>query len=191
MKKGFTLIELLVASLLLGLLVSILTTIFSQSSIAWSTGTAGVVDLDETRRDMAALQASADMLIDKNGLSIQSVFKGMTGADLNNRAYAENAASTVAGSIRIDDPSTWSGISVGGAQSTTGQGAVGDGKGYVFNSLTREKTIKDVGLEGVENINYLSSDPASPGPRRRRTKSQTRFGPTKTSSTRASPREAM
>ena len=46
MKKGFTLIELLVASLLLGLLVSILTTIFSQSSIAWSTGTAGVVDLD-------------------------------------------------------------------------------------------------------------------------------------------------
>lgn len=131
MKKGFTLIELLVASLLLGLLVSILTTIFSQSSIAWSTGTAGVVDLDETRRDMAALQASADLLIDKNGLSIQSVFKGMTGADLNNRAYAENAASTVAGSIRIDDPSTWSGISVGGAQSTTGQGAVGDGKGYV------------------------------------------------------------
>ena len=107
MKKGFTLIELLVASLLLGLLVSILTTIFSQSSIAWSTGTAGVVDLDETRRDMAALQASADMLIDKNGLSIQS------------------------GSIRIDDPSTWRGISVGGAQSTTGQGAVGDGKGYV------------------------------------------------------------
>ena len=131
MKKGFTLIELLVASLLLGLLVSILTTIFSQSSIAWSTGTAGVVDLDETRRDMAALQASADTMLDRNGLSIQSVFRDMTGAALNNRAYTENAASAVAGSVRIDDPSTWSGISVGGAQNATGQGAVGDGKGYV------------------------------------------------------------
>lgn len=131
MKKGFTLIELLVASLLLGLLVSILTTIFSQSSIAWSTGTAGVVDLDETRRDMAALQSSADAILDRNGLSVQNVFKDMTGAALNSRAYAENVESDIAGSVKIDDPSTWSGIAVGGAKNTSGQGAVGDGKGYI------------------------------------------------------------
>ena len=39
MRKGFTILELLVASLLLGMLVTIMTQIVSQSSIAWSTGT--------------------------------------------------------------------------------------------------------------------------------------------------------
>ena len=50
MKKGFTILELLVASLLLGMLMTILTMIFNQSSIAWRTGVAGVADLvDKTR----------------------------------------------------------------------------------------------------------------------------------------------
>ena len=77
MRKGFTILELLVASLLLGMLVTIMTQIFSQSSIAWSTGTAGVVELDDARRDMAALQVKADALIDRNGRSIKSVFTGL------------------------------------------------------------------------------------------------------------------
>ena len=47
MRRGFTILELLVASLLLGMLVTILTMIFNQSSIAWRTGVAGVADLDE------------------------------------------------------------------------------------------------------------------------------------------------
>lgn len=130
MKKGFTLIELLVASLLLGLLVSILTTVFSQSSIAWSTGVAGVVDLDETRRDMAELQVSADALLGRNGLSIQGVFSGM-GNDLNDRACSSSRIGNVGGGVDICNPSTWSEISVGGAKSETGRGALGDGKGYV------------------------------------------------------------
>ena len=130
MRRGFTLIELLVASLLLGLLVSILTTIFSQSSIAWSTGTAGVVDLDRARRDMAALQASADAILGRNGLSVQSVFRGVSGSDLNARGYSESPMTSV-GSVNIESPSTWSNISIGGAQSSSGQGVVGDGKGYV------------------------------------------------------------
>ena len=49
MKRGFTVLELLVASLLLGMLVTILTMIFNQSSIAWRTGVAGVVELDRVR----------------------------------------------------------------------------------------------------------------------------------------------
>ena len=49
MKKGFTILELLVASLLLGMLVTILTMIFNQSSIAWRTGTAVVEDLGDVR----------------------------------------------------------------------------------------------------------------------------------------------
>lgn len=59
-KKGFTIIELLVASLLLGMLVTILTMIFNQSSIAWRTGVAGVADLDDIRDNVAELREEAD-----------------------------------------------------------------------------------------------------------------------------------
>lgn len=70
MKKGFTLIEMLVASLLLGMLVSILTMVFNASSIAWRTGRASVVSLDKMRRQVALRQRVADdmvYLLDRNG----------------------------------------------------------------------------------------------------------------------------
>lgn len=70
MKKGFTLIEMLVASLLLGMLVSILTMVFNASSIAWRTGRASVVSLDKMRRQVALRQRVADDLVyirDRNG----------------------------------------------------------------------------------------------------------------------------
>jgi len=57
---GFTIIELLVASLLLGLLVSILTMIFNQSSIAWRTGLAGTVSMDKVRQNIAELREESD-----------------------------------------------------------------------------------------------------------------------------------
>ena len=60
MRKGFTIIELLVASLLLGMLVTILTMIFNQSSIAWRTGAAGVSELDDIRDNIAELRDEAD-----------------------------------------------------------------------------------------------------------------------------------
>ena len=53
MRKGFTLLEVMVASLLLAMLVTILTMIFNQSSIAWTTGTASVAGLGDVRRDMS------------------------------------------------------------------------------------------------------------------------------------------
>jgi len=59
-KRGFTIIELLVASLLLGLLLTILTMIFNQSSIAWRTGLEGVTDLNEVRAKAAAVRDQAD-----------------------------------------------------------------------------------------------------------------------------------
>lgn len=52
MRKGFSLVELMVASMLLGILVTILTMIFNQSSIAWRTGTSGVAQLQDTRRQL-------------------------------------------------------------------------------------------------------------------------------------------
>lgn len=63
MRKGFTILELLVASLLLGMLVTILTMLFNQSSIAWRTGTAGVAEMDEVRDNIAEIREEADNLI--------------------------------------------------------------------------------------------------------------------------------
>lgn len=60
MKRGFTIIELLVASMLLGMLVTILTMIFNQSSISWRLGVAGVSDMDTIRDNMAMLRDEAD-----------------------------------------------------------------------------------------------------------------------------------
>lgn len=60
MKRGFTILELLVASLLLAMLVTVLTSIFNQSAIAWRTGTAGVADLDAVRNTMAQVRDEAD-----------------------------------------------------------------------------------------------------------------------------------
>ena len=62
MKRGFTILELLVASLLLGMLVTVLTMIFNQSSIAWRTGVAGLMDMDEVRDNMAEVRDDADCI---------------------------------------------------------------------------------------------------------------------------------
>jgi len=57
---GFTLVEVLVASLLLGMLVTILTMVFNQSSIAWRTGKASVAEMDNMRRYYSQIQRHAD-----------------------------------------------------------------------------------------------------------------------------------
>lgn len=62
-KAGFTLLEMLVASLLLGMLVTILTMVFNSSSIAWRTGKAGVAQLSLLRRQLSFAQQRADGLL--------------------------------------------------------------------------------------------------------------------------------
>jgi len=59
-ESGFTLIEVLVASMLMGMLITILTMVFNSSSIAWSTGKAGVAEMDSVRNNMAAASMVAD-----------------------------------------------------------------------------------------------------------------------------------
>jgi len=75
-RKGFTVLELLVASLLLGMLMTILTMIFSQSSIAWRTGLAGVADLDDVREKISDVRYKADNVYVWEGQAkcIRSVF---------------------------------------------------------------------------------------------------------------------
>ena len=46
--------------MLLGMLMTILTMIFSQSSIAWRTGMAVVADLDEIRENVAEVREESD-----------------------------------------------------------------------------------------------------------------------------------
>ena len=72
-KKGFTLIEMLVASLLLGMLVTILTMIFNQSAIAWRTGKAGVSQLSLARRQIAYAARRADNVLPRVSIQDKSV----------------------------------------------------------------------------------------------------------------------
>ena len=62
-RKGFTLLELMVACRLLGMLVSALTMVFNQSSIAWRTGMAGVVNLYNTRTDLGKKHDNYDNIL--------------------------------------------------------------------------------------------------------------------------------
>ena len=62
-RTGFTLLEMLVASLLLGMLVTILTMVFNSSSIAWRTGKAGIAGLSKIRRQLSLAQYRADNLL--------------------------------------------------------------------------------------------------------------------------------
>ena len=63
MKRAFTLIEIMVATMLLAMLVTILTMIFNQSSIAWSTGVASVTALGDTRQQMSVCARESENVI--------------------------------------------------------------------------------------------------------------------------------
>lgn len=109
MKKGFTILELLVASLLLGMLMTILTMIFTQSSIAWRTGEKTVANLDQVRNNMAMLQYESDNLyLWKNGRKclLRSPWKetgelrpGGGGSDSRTIDDSANLSSSVLGSL--------------------------------------------------------------------------------------------
>ena len=59
-RRGFTLIEILVASLLLGMLMTILTMVFNSSAIAWRTGKASNSMMSQARRQLSYSQYLAD-----------------------------------------------------------------------------------------------------------------------------------
>lgn len=63
MRRAFTLLEILVATMLLSMLVTILTMIFNQSSIAWTTGTAAVAGLNDARKEISDYGYEADNVI--------------------------------------------------------------------------------------------------------------------------------
>ncbi len=105
-RAGFTLIEMLVASLLLGMLVTILTMVFNASSIAWRTGKAGVSQLSTMRRQLSLAQNRADNLlprIDTSSKSTMGLVQGAWHADgkLRTRAVSKYQSN----SSGFEDPS--------------------------------------------------------------------------------------
>ena len=63
LRPGFTLLEMLLATVILGLLMSLLTTLFNQGNNAWAVGRASVADLDARRRTLAeASRRAADFI---------------------------------------------------------------------------------------------------------------------------------
>ena len=123
MRKGFTILELLVASLLLGMLLSILTMIFNQSSIAWRTGVAGVAQMDDVRSNVGNLRDEADNVFahgNMTGLRIISLWDD--NGDLRTRACNTEGESGV-------QVSQLSGISASSRQSSMQAISVGSSSG--------------------------------------------------------------
>lgn len=73
--SGFTLIEILVASLLLGMLMTILTMVFNSSAIAWRTGRASNSMMSKARRYLSYSQYLADNALPR----VDTVNKTQTG----------------------------------------------------------------------------------------------------------------
>ena len=99
MRKGFSLLELLVASLLLGMLMTILTMVFNQSSIAWRTGIAGLSDLDDVRETVGQIRTEADNAYVWSGnspqiTSIVSIWRSDSGGKTGSGKLRERAVDT-------------------------------------------------------------------------------------------------
>jgi len=116
-KKGFTLLEVLVASLLLGMLVTILTMVFNQSSVAWRTGTAGVADLDNKRQNIATWQTEADAALPRayGTQKYRVVSPWRENGAIRPRSVEQVDPQNIPGGIDFDRPETWRGLSVPGS----------------------------------------------------------------------------
>lgn len=121
MKKGFTLLELLVASLLLGMLLTILTQLFSQSSIAWRTGESGVAELDRMRADISAIQRDADnaILVSGNLVPLCSVWDTEKSGAIAERGYRKSGKFEFNKFKNVNaKSSSWTGIKIAKQDST-------------------------------------------------------------------------
>lgn len=119
MKKGFTLLEVLVASLLLGMLVTILTMVFNQSSVAWRTGTAGVADLDNKRQNIATWHTEADAALPRAYGTGTQKYRIVSPWDVDGKILSRSVLQTqswnLPAGLDFDDPKTWIGKSVPGS----------------------------------------------------------------------------
>lgn len=99
-ESGFTLLEVLVASMLMAMLITILTMVFNSSSIAWSTGKAGVAEMDGVRNKMAAAGLAADNAVPRVDVDNPSAWGLLVspwkGGQLRKRAVESISGNSVA-----------------------------------------------------------------------------------------------
>ena len=162
MKKGFTLLEVLVASLLMGMLVTILTMIFNQSSIAWRTGRASVSDLAEITQRQSVYQYVADSAIPFLGSGKRYCTvspwrdadkSGSASADLYPRGIMTVGDLQSAHRLPFDPGFAFDGTSVNGLSGSLGSGSANGGKTYVVRvkSAGPDHKFAEEGLQYAED----------------------------------------
>ena len=130
MQKGFTILELLVASLLMGMLMTVLTMIFNQSSISWRVGEASIADLDDVSDGISTVRHESDNLYFWESRAYTILSPWETGGELRKRAVDGDDAGTVSASEKIQKltskissstkPGSWGTESVGSGDSGGG-----------------------------------------------------------------------
>ena len=140
LQQGFTLLEVLVASLLMGMLVTILTMIFNQSSIAWRTGRASVSDLAKITQQQSVYQYVADHAIPFLGSGkrycVVSPWKDADNSSsakgvIRDRSIATVEALRSEGRIPYVPGFSFANVSVDGLSSELGDGRDNSGDAYV------------------------------------------------------------
>jgi len=149
MRRGFTVLELLVASLLLGMLMTMLTMIFSQSSIAWRTGMAGVADLDDVRTKISCVRYQADNAYVWDGQVkwVHGIFDSQTGQPRFGQRLVDGQTDRGNGQIEIKTS-----VSAGNPNNSFGfsnsaSGRNRSGENYVIN-------VMSFGPDRVEDTRY-------------------------------------
>jgi len=151
MRRGFTILELLVASLLLGMLMTILTMIFNQSSIAWRTGRAGDLDLRIARENIAEVRDEADNLFIWNNKYYRHTGLWKADGTLRNRACDAPAS---------DDESEKVAVMLAG-NSRSGNGAWLESASNLKPSGLKVNTVNGGTASSAKNftVNVMSAGP--------------------------------
>lgn len=145
MRKGFSLVELMVASLLLGILVTILTMIFNQSSVAWRTGTAGVAQLQDTRRELGVFHDIRDDALP----GLKEKDKTGTSRGVQYRTVSVFTDSNTLRSGRAFDQIVWNGAPTINAADTQNGTTYQLSGGQTAGSATFTVGVRSAGPNGV------------------------------------------
>ena len=172
-RSGFTVLELLVASLLLGMLVTMLTMIFNQSSIAWRTGISSVSELETTREQIGGYHDVTDDAlpgigqvgnngIEDTGRRIEyrtvSLFRNWTGSGAPQN-QSQQCAGRLVDKIRwgnLQQPSAGN-VMEGKTVSGINQGSYANGRGGFVVGIRSSGPDRDMATED-DNINTYPED---------------------------------